>query len=246
MAEINKSAKKLFIALGIFILIVVILYFGFREDGWFSGSKCDPNRNGYNKKGELDPKCKVEDPKNHNATPPAGSAWTPDSSFPIKRGSWGPKVKALQAVFIAKYGKSILPKYGADGRFGEETENALKSKFNKTEIANQAEYDAIVSPKSVVDQGGKNYDQLKANLGSSAIPYSAGVYVDVQGKNKNYVFSFWPNGQFFFALPKSQTSIAEGTYSDGGKRMKVSGDWFAYTEGNVSKNMDKITEELGE
>lgn len=46
--------------------------------------------------------------------------------FPLKKGSKGSNVQLLQQALIAKYGKSILPKYGADGDFGTETVNALK------------------------------------------------------------------------------------------------------------------------
>lgn len=50
----------------------------------------------------------------------------PDNSFPLKKGDKGEKVKLLQLSLIAKYGKSILPKYGADGDFGSEMVAALK------------------------------------------------------------------------------------------------------------------------
>lgn len=46
--------------------------------------------------------------------------------FPLKRGSKGDKVKNLQEALIAKYGKQILPRYGADGDFGSEMAVALK------------------------------------------------------------------------------------------------------------------------
>lgn len=51
---------------------------------------------------------------------------TDKNSFPLKKGSKGNNVQLLQEALIAKYGKSILPKYGADGDFGAETVNALK------------------------------------------------------------------------------------------------------------------------
>jgi hypothetical protein len=47
-------------------------------------------------------------------------------SFPLKKGSKGANVRKLQDALIAKYGKSILPKYGADGDFGSEVVAALK------------------------------------------------------------------------------------------------------------------------
>ncbi len=58
-----------------------------------------------------------------NTTPKS----TPDKNvFPLSKGSKGNNVKLLQQALIAKYGASILPRYGADGDFGTETVNALK------------------------------------------------------------------------------------------------------------------------
>ncbi len=51
-----------------------------------------------------------------------------NDEFPLKQGSKGIRVKALQEALISKYGKSILPKYGADGDFGKEMVNDLKTK----------------------------------------------------------------------------------------------------------------------
>ena len=48
------------------------------------------------------------------------------ADFPIRRGSKGDKVRTLQEALMAKYGKSILPKFGADGFFGTELVLALK------------------------------------------------------------------------------------------------------------------------
>jgi hypothetical protein len=61
----------------------------------------------------------------------ASSSTSPTSSpaadgFPLKKGSKGEKVRSLQQALIAKFGASILPKYGADGDFGSETVVALK------------------------------------------------------------------------------------------------------------------------
>lgn len=48
------------------------------------------------------------------------------NAFPLKKGSRGNNVRLLQEALIAKYGKTILPRFGADGDFGSETINALK------------------------------------------------------------------------------------------------------------------------
>lgn len=60
--------------------------------------------------------------------PQSKSAPVRNDNFPLKRGSRGAKVIALQQALIAKYGVAILPKYGVDGDFGLEVETALKSK----------------------------------------------------------------------------------------------------------------------
>jgi hypothetical protein len=51
---------------------------------------------------------------------------TGTTDFPLKKGSKGALVKTLQQALIARYGKSTLPRFGADGDFGSETINALK------------------------------------------------------------------------------------------------------------------------
>ncbi len=45
--------------------------------------------------------------------------------FPLKKGSKGERVKTFQLALISKHGKTILPKYGADGDFGSEVQAAL-------------------------------------------------------------------------------------------------------------------------
>jgi len=67
------------------------------------------------------------------SAPPSVSS-SDNSDFPLKKGSKGEKVRQLQAALIAKYGKSILPKYGVDGGFGSETAAALKKKGLPTTI----------------------------------------------------------------------------------------------------------------
>lgn len=49
-----------------------------------------------------------------------------NDDFPLKKGSKGENVRALQQVLISKLGKDALGKAGADGDFGSKTEAALK------------------------------------------------------------------------------------------------------------------------
>jgi peptidoglycan hydrolase-like protein with peptidoglycan-binding domain len=64
--------------------------------------------------------------------------------FPLKRGSKGEKVRALQQALLRKYSKSILPRYGADGDFGTELFTALKKLQLPTTITASA-FNVIVA-----------------------------------------------------------------------------------------------------
>lgn len=71
------------------------------------------------------------------------------SSFPLKKGSKNELVKSLQLALIAKYGASILPKYGADGDFGSETFTAL-AKAGLPATIDESTYYVIVQGSSGV------------------------------------------------------------------------------------------------
>lgn len=82
----------------------------------------------------------------------SGSSFTPVISsrndiFPLKKGSRGNNVKLLQEALVAKYGKAVLPKYGADGDFGTEMQNALKSK-GLPETIDETTFNILVKSRS--------------------------------------------------------------------------------------------------
>lgn len=77
---------------------------------------------------------------------------TTSSSFPLKKGSRGEMVKNLQTAIIQKYGATALPKYGADGDWGGETQ-----KF----------FDAHPELKSVIDNTTYT-DYITGNFGSKS------------------------------------------------------------------------------
>jgi hypothetical protein len=66
-----------------------------------------------------------------------------NSDFPLNRGSKGEKVTALQEALIAKHGKAIMPKYGADGYFGVELIMALR-KLKLPVSINESTYNVLV------------------------------------------------------------------------------------------------------
>jgi len=68
--------------------------------------------------------------------------------FPLKKGSKGEKVRLLQEALIAKNGKNILPRYGADGDFGTETTNALK-KLGLATVISQSTFNVLVQGTAV-------------------------------------------------------------------------------------------------
>ena len=74
-----------------------------------------------------------------------GSNYT-DDSFPLKKGSGGDAVETLQKM-ISKIGggvDKVLPKFGVDGKFGDETATAL-SKLGYSEIVTEKVMDDIIA-----------------------------------------------------------------------------------------------------
>lgn len=67
-----------------------------------------------------------------------------DSGFPLQKGSKGKLVKKLQNALMTIHGKSILPKYGADGDFGSETETALQKDGSPT-IIEESRFNLIIA-----------------------------------------------------------------------------------------------------
>ena len=94
-----------------------------------------------------------------NKTTPAIEIKTPpvpkpkeSSGFPLKKGSKGAKVKELQ-IYLLRIDAKSLPKFGADGDFGSETESALKKIMGTTSVGTQAELDAIITKANTYTKG---------------------------------------------------------------------------------------------
>lgn len=85
------------------------------------------------------PKSTSPKPKTHNPTalttqPKVNNQMIETGTFPIKSGSKGIAVKQIQEALIKTYGKTLLPKFGADAQFGKELISALKAKGFPSEI----------------------------------------------------------------------------------------------------------------
>jgi len=70
------------------------------------------------------------------------STSTKSDSFPLKKGSKGDNVKMIQQLLL-KIDRSILPKFGADGDFGSETESAVQKTLNKKTIDGQNDLNTL-------------------------------------------------------------------------------------------------------
>lgn len=81
-------------------------------------------------------------------TPATGACSSTNDSFPLKKGSKGPRVRELQLALLKK-NPTALPKFGADCDFGTETQNALKAVYNRTTVDTQALLDDIKAGRYV-------------------------------------------------------------------------------------------------
>lgn len=72
---------------------------------------------------------------------------TRNDSFPLAKGSRGDLVKELQKALMILYPNS-LPKFGADGIWGNETEAALKNN-NQPTVINKPDFDRLVAASRV-------------------------------------------------------------------------------------------------
>jgi hypothetical protein len=77
-------------------------------------------------------------------TPTPTPTPTPSTSgFPLKKGSKGRMVSSVQQ-WILKIDKTLLPKYGADGAFGSETEAAVQKLLGKKTIDSNSDIDRLI------------------------------------------------------------------------------------------------------
>jgi hypothetical protein len=63
-------------------------------------------------------------------------------NFPLKKGSKGARVAQVQSLLL-KIDKKLLPKFGADGDFGSETEGAILKVLGKKTVDSQADIDRL-------------------------------------------------------------------------------------------------------
>lgn len=88
--------------------------------------------------------------------------WTA-ATFPLRRGMRGAAVKQMQQALMQRHG-NVLPRYGADGDFGGETEAALRGNGWPTEVS-QAKFTEITSVLASGSTGGGSTTQGSSIVG---------------------------------------------------------------------------------
>lgn len=87
---------------------------------------------------------KPSPPQKDEPTPTPTPTPTPVSGgYPLKRGSRGKLVSSVQQ-WILKIDKNALPKFGADGVFGAETEAALQKYLGKKTVDSDSDIDKLI------------------------------------------------------------------------------------------------------
>jgi len=102
-----------------------------------------------NKKGESAPPNHEPNDDITPTKPTSGGGGKPTISkyFPLKKGSKGAKVTETQKALLT-YDSGILPKFGADGDFGNETMSAVQKVLGKDTIDSQDDINAIIKKAS--------------------------------------------------------------------------------------------------
>lgn len=158
----KKKSKKKFILIGIGLGTLGLLGFGWWYFKGRKGTTVDDTEKDLFHSLSEDTGVSVSTPKVNTSGSATSNLSVHNSGFPLKKGSKGELVKQVQNALIKKYGKNILPKYGADGDFGSEMTAALQSKGYNT-VVDLAEFTKIIS-----DAGTGTPAKSESNSGSAA------------------------------------------------------------------------------
>ncbi len=146
MSGESKSKRK-----GIRILVAGVALSALGLGTWWFLNRAKATQNGFNPaQDEPDEELPASSPGKQKS--PAPTVKPPASDFPLNKGSKSERVKQLQLTLINRFGKELLPKFGADGYFGTELLTALQSKSIAVPVT-EAAFTTLTSvdPKIVVD-----------------------------------------------------------------------------------------------
>jgi len=138
----SKKGKYILIGTGVGLLglsAFAVWWFKFRNSGI---DVSDPkNALLYKTKNKKEENTEGEAPEKNT---PRQIIRTEKTTFPLRKGDKGMLVKNVQENLLEIYGADILPKHGADGDFGTELADALKSKGFPT-VIDEVSYKKIIS-----------------------------------------------------------------------------------------------------
>ena len=91
------------------------------------------------------PKTKTAEPEKGkpDVTPTPIPTSNTSAGYPLKKGSSGRLVSSVQQ-WILKIDSKLLPRFGADGQFGRETEDALQKLIGKKTIDSNSDIDKLI------------------------------------------------------------------------------------------------------
>jgi hypothetical protein len=109
---------------------------------------------------------------NNDYKPPkdnsGGNYHPPTDDFPLQSGRKGTNVRALQQALIHKHGKTILPRWGADGVFGKETIDALIKLGHPIVVSREMFQKIVKGNPEPVKPGNTNNSEFKAGGSASS------------------------------------------------------------------------------
>ena len=100
------------------------------------------------------------EPDDNSDDESGGNGKYTDDSFPLSKDSGGENVRTLQKMLVELGGDDTLPQYGVDGKFGDETANAL-SELGYSEIVTEEVMDDIIAD---VQESSNNDGNFWSNL----------------------------------------------------------------------------------
>ena len=167
---------------------------------------------------------------------PSPSSPSPSSTFPLKKGSKNSVVATLQGLLNTS--NLVDPKLSVDKDFGSKTEAALMKVYNKKQIDNQADLDALrsyLSQQSVLsntlDWAWQLVDDANAN------PYGTlkvQGFVTLRGVKTNLQNQWVSNGTNEY-LPAGNYSLQQvairSAINDGGLRIEIMANLYGLVPG---------------
>jgi hypothetical protein len=225
----GKKGSKKFIFLGLGLGVIAISGFSW----WYFGGKKEESGNedaalpeltdktnskpSSNNSGKTKTSGKGAAPKTQNPVPKqSGGQSKSISVFPLKKGSKGEYVKKIQQVLMDEFGAEVLPKYGADGKFGTELDSLLRSK-NLPTVIDEKTYNKVFVPQKAMPMV-KTDERLSVHIAQYLLLYTTMQNIShliATLKQIQNVNQYQQVNKYFKIVKvngKSQ-SIVEGTFS---------------------------------